>query len=322
MGTIKGYITENIDNGTMYLGSSTMPFPYGINQIFQPPSNPQLAIGSRGIPQLIASPTIIDDTSDFDVADIPAVMRNLKWKKGAAVMEKWFSLSAKKMTLKEKINTSFIKSYPEDYIDEKIFTMDWILGFSRANDAYATLKSSLSTSNAKKEIKKLVEKDINASYINTVTIPIKNSLDPKKLHLYWQFQFAGTSYDWRVGMDDLYAALGNFALYASILEGSYTIENNIITKIHISKVGIYMKDTFDFIGDQYLGHWNEEGMGIEPIQAALNSEISWNLAWFPKIGWAYPYGNSDYRDYRSRIGRGGDLMLFSDVRIINVNINL
>jgi hypothetical protein len=43
----------------------------------------------------------------------------------------------------------------------------------------------------------------------------------------------------------------------------------------ITQVFVYLADTYDFIGEQYLGHWNFDGMGIQPV-AGLASKLEWD----------------------------------------------
>lgn len=83
-----------------------------------------------------------------------------------------------------------------------------------------------------------------------------------------------------------------------------------------------MKDTYEFIDNQYLGHWSLKGMGIHPIHGSMNL-IGRELAvpaYFSQIGWAESFGNEDFRKYRENTKKGGDLLLFSDAKKIPVNI--
>ena len=78
---------------------------------------------------------------------------------------------------------------------------------------------------------------------------------------------------------------------------------------------LYMRDTYDFIGPQYLGHWNENGMGF-PVAAALAraADFEWHLAAYSiNHGWMTAINNSDFDNYRKKSGQGNDLLVFSDV---------
>jgi Family of unknown function (DUF6402) len=64
------------------------------------------------------------------------------------------------------------------------------------------------------------------------------------------------------------------------------------TQIVINEIGIYVKDSFDFNGDQFLGVW---GYRDDPIN------------------------NSDFRQWRNDNHLGGDFQVFSDVKRIKLN---
>jgi len=103
-------------------------------------------------------------------------------------------------------------------------------------------------------------------------------------------------------LDDMMAALANFALYVAIAgqaEGLPTGE----TRVSVSEVGIYVRDSFDFNGDQIFGYWSDSF----PYASAL-----WNFG-------LTHVQNSDFRDWRTRTGRGGDFQAFSDVKRVAVN---
>lgn len=67
----------------------------------------------------------------------------------------------------------------------------------------------------------------------------------------------------------------------------------------ITNVGAYMRDSYDFNGDQPLGCWNvctnkvEEGFFCSGSAAVTNG---------------------DFRDWRTANGKGGDFVVYSDVK--------
>ena len=81
-----------------------------------------------------------------------------------------------------------------------------------------------------------------------------------------------------------------------------------------------MRDTFEFIDDQYLGHGDIDGVGINIPAGAANSlperiSFEWHRkAWTPSAGITRYFGNKDFRKYREQNNKGGDLILFSDVK--------
>ncbi len=256
--------------------------------------------------------TIHADEVKFTVRDIPNVMKNkLNWPKSAEVMELWFSLPAKEMSRDEKRG---ILSYPEQDINKAMFSLEWLEQFERFRVAKSKLLSStiLWSNAAKSEAKAKILKQQETSIDNS-------SLSVESLHEHWQFQYSGVGYDFGV-VDDLYGSLGNFAIYAAISKGY--IENYKENKYFIvTEIAIYMRDTFDFIGEQYLGHWNKDGMGISLAGGIINKmNWEWKLpGWNPSLGVMQAFGNKDYREYRDKNGMGGDLLLFSNIQRIMVN---
>ncbi|MEI8611586.1 DUF6402 family protein [Enterovibrio sp. Hal110] len=254
--------------------------------------------------QCVAPPAHTTD-KEFTVRDIPDVMRGkLGWPKSAELMELWFSKPAKEMTLSEKEGDS---PYDSNYTDTGLFSLAWLERFERAKKGKSALVSSevLWSDNAKLEIIDIVMKSGKKIIDNS-------ALDIISLHDDWQFQLARVGYDFGV-VDDLYGSLGNFAFYAAIHK-AYVEEIESEKYIFVTEIAIYMKDTFDFIGSQYLGHWNEHGMGINVLGGALNgAQMEWAMpGWNYTLGIAEAFGNSEFRDYRAGFAKGGDLLLFSD----------
>lgn len=76
-----------------------------------------------------------------------------------------------------------------------------------------------------------------------------------------------------------------------------------------------MRATFDFIGVQDLGYWGHGGLRVDIIGGLFNSqEWKWRLpAWNPKPGIMEVFENQGFREYLEACGKGGDLLLFSDL---------
>jgi hypothetical protein len=128
-------------------------------------------------------------------------------------------------------------------------------------------------------------------------------------------------------MDDLYGALGRFNFISALLEARLSPKQDEAPQaVVVTKVGVYMRDTYEFNGPQYLGHWNENGMGLNPgaiANQSLGTELDWRLpAWNPHLGWVTPINNSDFGAWRTANGMGGDLLLLSDASVHDVNIRL
>lgn len=195
--------------------------------------------------------------------------------------------------------------------------MDWILGFPVAKSARDELLSILTTEMALKQLRSIgMNLPDGKGVADASNVPL--------LHSLYQFQYVRVGYDGK--MDDLYGSLGRFSLNAAILEWTITRGSGSAGRImNVSKVGIYMRDTFDFIGEQYLGHWNENGMGVVSAAALQNklADKEWHWSgWNPSLGWMVPINNSDFNAWRRENNRGGDLLVFSDIQRRAVSMNI
>lgn len=99
-------------------------------------------------------------------------------------------------------------------------------------------------------------------------------------------------------------------------------EEDNLKKCHITKIGIYMKDTYDFNGNQYLGHWNYFGLFLDLVSGGMNIANTERKSDVidPIIGESRSFGNEDFREFRKHTGKGCDLYLFSDIIEVDVNI--
>ncbi|QMV12832.1 type VI secretion system tip protein TssI/VgrG [Vibrio spartinae] len=265
-----------------------------------------------------------DEDREFKVTDIPAVMKDkLNWPKSAAVMKLWFGLPAREMAQDEKTGVIKPINFPEKYINKTLFPWEWLAMFPRVQDALKTISERLDTPNAQRiqrdKIKKLISRQPELKFPHE----LDNDPDPLSLHPDWQFQLASIGYDFGE-VDDLYGSLGNFAIYAAITKACIEQITEKRYQVTVTEVGLYMRDTFDFIGNQYLGHWDFEGMGLNPVGGMLNSvNMEWHLpGWNLQLGIAKAFGNQDFNRYRKQSGKGGDLLLFSDIKCLPVSIKL
>lgn len=255
-------------------------------------------------------------------------------------MELWFSLPAKEMTNDEKAGIDKASEYPKQYVNTTMFTWEWLEQFEKVRVAVGSLIERLNNSAAKNTLKNKFEKYLN-SYSTDIPLPhtIQNDLDAVALHSEWQCQYQSINYAPFDDIDDLYGSLGNFGLYAAITKCTITkITNHMVTPnhytVHVTEVGIYMRDTYDFNGNQYLGHWNFEGLDIDSAGGIWNQldnidkkkKLQWINSEYKVPHWSdttsnlvEAFGNTDYQTYRNEKSTGGDLLLFSDVKIIPVD---
>lgn len=58
-------------------------------------------------------------------------------------------------------------------------------------------------------------------------------------------------------------------------------------KVEIGEVGIYVKDSYDFNGDQFLGFWDAKDNAVSMFNPLTGTSIS----------------NQDFRDWRKKIAK-------------------
>lgn len=271
-------------------------------------------------------------SEEFGIPQLPQIMRQvLKWPMSAAIMEKWFSLPRREFTKEEKQGDTKPRDIPPQYVDTKLITWDWLNRFERVQQARSQLLAILGTSKALDVLANRVKKNaaIMARLSTQKSIEIANNpQSPIDLHSDWQFQFVEVGYQVNQ-IDDLYGALGNFMLAAAVTKASLTLLRPGVAHISVKEVGLYVRDTFEFNGRQYLGHWSEHGLGLQPLATASNlinskfQESNWILpGWHPQLGWLKAVNNSDFRTYRERSGYGGDFLLLSDVKLAPVQLSV
>lgn len=99
------------------------------------------------------------------------------------------------------------------------------------------------------------------------------------------------------GLNDLVAALGAFT-FRVVLAGSVTPVSGR-HQVTIDKVGVYMRDSFDFEGFQFLGFWDDSDNSVSALNPFSGTAVF----------------NSTFRDYRDNNHMGGDMLVFSDVLV-------
>lgn len=282
---------------------------------------------------------------NFDIAEIPAVIRKLGMTKAANIMDKWFKGELNySLTNEDSIKEidQYGNPYRESMIDTNSITMNWLLNFPRVQKEFDELKSGaiFKTTKSISAIKKIALSSCQAHRIEAWEQSERNI---QKLHHEFQFQLIkvdGSVWQkfkqhgkqlWSAGgiPDELSLILGSFNIYAAIAYADFI---NVTGKrfINITHVYLYVRDSFSFTDDldvpsQYLGHWSEKGVAIVPLKQA---SIALNVGWIDvptlhktRLGLSvmYPVKNSDFRKWQLLHQQGGDYMIYTDKKIIKLN---
>ena len=246
---------------------------------------------------------------------IPEVLDKLKWIHAAKAQRDWFN--------------NIGNNYPWESAPRlNYYEFDWALGFERFKSHfekhYQSYKSEESVNQLKEEIKKMVkEKYIvlpDASNIETSfgifendTKLVETKIYPKELNkrethclvpLFDKFYYSSLKlYEESIinpELDDLYGAIANTSIRI-VASGILKFENNKVN-VFVNRIGFYIKDGFDFVGDQFfgLGNWSKNGVSTKKLK---NVSID----------------NKSYRNYRKDTGMGQDFYAYSTVKYYKLN---
>jgi hypothetical protein len=204
---------------------------------------------------------------------IPEEMRFNGWEQGARLLDTWFERQP-----------AIAKNYSNPVTD--VIKMDWVLGFPRAREAYDWIMSNRlwTSEESQKQMAKLLKS--MPKPVAGQSLPWGDLSQPvavvNDLSVNFRAVTNGLNYD------GLSAALGafvfNVAIAGRMFRPPLTSQVLVVT---VAEVGIYVKDSFDFNGDQFLGFWGYRDT---------------------------PYYNRDFREWRGENQAGGDFLVFSDIK--------
>lgn len=98
-------------------------------------------------------------------------------------------------------------------------------------------------------------------------------------------------------LDDMSAALGNFVFRVVIAGEVAPIAKSTRHRVTITEIGVYIRDSYDFNGSQFLGFWDDKDNTVSMVNPLSGSSVS----------------NEDFCNWRTKTGNGGDFLVFSDV---------
>lgn len=195
-----------------------------------------------------------------------------KWPTGAALMRHWLSLDSK---LPARPNESIVK-------------MDWVLSFQRAKSVYDRIFSEKQYINhaARIEIVSMIKQNLKGA--EGVFCSLRRPASQVEVD-YINTRQVGSVLD---TLDDLMAALGRFNLRMAV---SGYVKGKCA---YVKSVGVFVRDSYDFKGEQNLGYWNRS-----------TNYAGRNFMKGDKVT------NADFRDYAKKTGKGADYLVFSDIKI-------
>lgn len=258
----------------------------------------------------------------FWLGDVPGVMRRKGWTVGAECMERWFRYGAYIMSPAEKAGNVDYRTLPGSVLETRLVTMRWATQFARVSGVVEALRTGWLTPASTALLRRRVAqtgalapkgpaRDFRFGDFTAPVVAINATCQANSRPV-------GGIFD---PYDDFYAAIGRGTLNLAVT-GQCHAENGR-ARLRIDGIGVYLRDSYEFLGDQFLGYWNRDGvtsMAVNtsdiPVTAQGGDDGDWSIG----IGRAsttvqhhYRVSNQSFNDYRQASGQGGDFVIFSDL---------
>jgi len=304
----------------------------------QQPTRPSVAAPARSLS--IAQP--------LELADIPRAMQKIGWYVSAALLNEWFHYKpGNQATNSFQKNHGYDQdgsaSYPSDRFNKASVKLDWILTFPLAARVFKELQNPDFLGNAEGCL--AIAKCLYAHKDQDGRFDALQACGHDIHKLHGNFQFRKLSVDTSAlensqtlfgaalhyGLaDDLIGALGDFQFCAAIAE-AHIKPGWRGTEVDVTKVALYMHGPYSFFdepnagGSRYLGHWNKDGIALAPYDLVARKEnfALWSSHPIQPEG---PYGrtfwpvhNADFRRWQEQHNAGGDMILYSDYRVVTLS---
>lgn len=245
-------------------------------------------------------PTLQLPAATPDLTWIPRIMRSKNWNHGAVLMEEWLRRQA--LVRPARIEDTANNFGPPLL---NVIKMDWVLDFKRAKDVYdAMIRNKIWTSDKAKPViggmltRTGITAKIKANQNDRVPfgdLSSSNVVSIEDNHV----QFGALKL-LSPPMDGLTAALANFSFHLAIMGHALYTQNGI--RVTVEKVGIYVKDSYDFINDGTFY------IGCLCYDQPLGS-------WEQNVG---NVSNDTFNNWRRISGRGGDYLIYSDIKVVEL----
>lgn len=265
------------------------------------------------------------------ITDIPTIMKAQGWRVAAECMTRWFGRTGWVMPHNVKVGDVPLDQLTSGQLEESLLTMQWALSFSRVNTAFNELITRVWNDPAglrrlgalvRRELADRVKggmpADANWRFGDlsqpTKIVSVKSQVN---------FQTVGSMTD---ALDDFYGAVGKGTLNVAVA-GDVANPKGGKLSIAVDQLGVYLRDAYDFNGEQPLGAWTEAGIDRSSFDQIVNVYVKSYppIATQPqaaKAGGAgdastkYSVQNADFRRYRTETGKGGDFVNVSETKIV------
>jgi hypothetical protein len=252
------------------------------------------------------------------LTNIPRIMRAQGWTRGEALLSKWFSRAATRCPHYTAADTTtitmdWVLSYPgpqalyNEILSERIWASDkgrpvlaqrlraWgkLTGFAQTFDQTTKPPSVL-------EGEYVQYRPYGGGYSGYSGLYGSSGYSSSAYRPSGASGAAGNLYSGIVasGLNDLIAALGAFT-FRVVVAGSVTPTLPGGYEVTVTKVGVFVRDSFDFEGFQFLGYWDDSNNTVSAANPFAGTAVF----------------NSSFREYRDTNRMGGDFMVFSDLKV-------
>lgn len=117
--------------------------------------------------------------------------------------------------------------------------------------------------------------------------------------------------DWYGAVDDFHAAFGSALVRLAVSGMVESVGGG--WRVVIDEIGTYLRDAYDFNGDQPLGSWGPTGLSrVAVLAPEIEVDLRRNIPLTGQRFWRV--GNDSFRRFRTLTGMGGDYMVYSNIR--------
>ncbi|NHB87878.1 DUF6402 family protein [Photorhabdus tasmaniensis] len=245
----------------------------------------------------------------FYLNQIPDAMERMGWEMAPKLMRHWFSIKPDfsffdHKDLKDKYVRGDATLIPPERYNDSIVKMSWAKKYIQVQEGIEHLMHNWSSVNGIGLLKKRLMNNVTKLGYSDSVIELDTYAQVNRHPI-------GSMTD---KINDYYGAIGK-ALLKMAVKGYVDKINNKDVFITES-IGLYIKDTYDFVGDEeFLGVWGKNGV-LSKTKMLLFKGYYDGMQWKELAGeysGYVPIQNLDFRAWQKRRKEGGDFIVFSDV---------
>ena len=262
------------------------------------------------------------------LTDLPRIMQEREhWPVAAACMRRWLQNGASQISEDARRGATHMSALPTKQLETRLLQINWALSFPWVKIVHDTLITKTWRNPASQR------RMIQLAQTLSKTSPARATLsggwafgDPsaavKDLDATAQINYAVVG-DPSDPLDDFYGAVGRGELKVAAFGRVEPRSKGL--RLTVDRLGVYLRDTYDFNGEQWLGLWSETGVDKGRLAEAWGMYIGG----YPSISieptgvrgdakTEYAVANKDFRAYRAKYGRGGDFINVSNIRLVTL----